>query len=321
MKYRFAKYYGDEWLTVPAAALQKMQSAGETDLKVLLASAEYLSRGPVEEEELFSLLSDSFEKDEIEKALAFWRGAEIVVFDGKKSAARKPAKKAEEEAKEAEKKAPVRIHAEEPPFYSSRELSDAAEKDPRFKDLVSFTEHKLGKVLNTSETAKLYTFLDYLKLPPEVVMLSVEDCVSRGKGSLRYISAQLEGFANEGIDTYEKAEAHFARRRAFDQYAAGVRKLFGIGDRSLAAKEKEAIDAWQKWGYGEDVLNLAFEKTVSSAKKPTVVYMHKVLEGWHENGWLTADDVKNGKAQFSPDKTYDVDDFFQAAVNKTLQKG
>ena len=321
MKVRFAKFYGDEWMPLPVAVIRKMQNAGETDLKVLLAAAEYLTAGPVEEEELFSLLGGAFERAEIEKALAFWRGADIVVPDGKKSAARKAPVRPAEPEEEKEVKKPARVDAEEPPFYSSVELADAAERNPRFKDLTAFAEEKLGKVLNTSEVAKLYSFLDYLKLPAEVIMLSIEDCASRGKGSLRYVAAQLNGFANEGICTYEAAEAHFARRAAFDQYAGTVRRLFGTGDRSFTAKEKEAIDLWQKWGYGEDVLELAFEKTVSSAKKPTVVYMHKVLESWHQNGWLTAEDVKNGKANGTPDKSYDIDDFFRAAVSNSMKEG
>ena len=98
-----------------------------------------------------------------------------------------------------------------------------------------------------------------------------------------------------------------------------MRTLFGFGDRALTAKEKAAIEAWQKWQFDSDMLTLAFEKTVGSAKHPTVAYMHKVLESWYQNGWMTPADVEKGKAADAPAKTYDLADFFQAALEKSLE--
>lgn len=314
MKIRFSRFHPDALLLLPAELVEQLPNAGETELKILLSAAVPLSKGAVDEEELTALLSETYERTEIAAALAFWRGTGVLSADKRKGEP-KPAPAKSEICEKAAK-----IDAEEAPFYSSYELAQAAEEKPAFKSLCSFAEEKLGKVLNTSELAKLYTFLDYLKLPAEVIMLSIEDCSSRGKNSLRYISKQLIDFADSGADTYEKAEAILAKRRRFDRYADQIRALFGLGERKLVPKEKEALENWQKWQFSEEMLTLAFEKTVASAKKPTISYMNKILENWHQNGWETPADVeKGGGSGGKAAKTYDVDDFFEAAVAKTMK--
>ena len=313
MTYRFEKYYGDEWIRLPAEVLRQLDRAGEKEIKILLALAGRLSLGPAGEEEIDALLAASYSQKEIGAALAFWRGAGILSA----SEGEAPALPVPQAPQSAEKR---RIDVEEPPLYSPDDLARAAE-DPSFKNLVKVAQDKLGKMLNNSEIARLYSFVDYLKLPAEVVMLSIQDCCSRGKNGLRYVSKQLQDFADNGIDTYEKADAELARRRRFDSYSSFVRNLFGFGERSFTAKERDAVNAWQNWGYGEDVLTLAYERTVSSAKKPSIAYMHKILDGWYRNGWLTPEDVQKGRAETEhPAKTYDLDDFFEAAVERTRRE-
>ncbi len=316
MSYRFEKFYGDEWIPIPADAVRQMDRAGETDLKILLAAAERLSRGPAEEEELIALLSADFTPEAVSSALAFWRGAGILANDRKK-AAKKAAPAPEKEPEEAPEKKPMLEH---PPYYAPDELARAKEEQPAFQELLKFTEDTYGAFLKRHETEKLYSFLDYYKLSKEAVMLIIGDLAGKDKKSLYYVEKVVKAFADNGFDTYEKADAELARRRRFDEYAKVVRGLFGFGERALTAKEKEAIDAWQKWGFAEDMLTAAYEKTVAAAKKPSVAYMHKILEDWHNNGWQTPADVEKGRIEADhPAKTYDLDDFFEAAVAKSMK--
>ena len=149
-------------------------------------------------------------------------------------------------------------------------------------------------------------------------MLVVEDAVSRDKKSMRYITKVLTSFQDEGIDSYEKAEAHFRRRAELTEYASYVRRLFGWGDRKLSRAEEEIIETWRDtYRYGQDMLDAAYEKTVASAKNPTVKYMHKILESWFAQGFVSPDDIAQGDGrEGKADKSYQLDDFFQKAVSK-----
>ncbi|MBQ3076064.1 MAG: DnaD domain protein, partial [Clostridia bacterium] len=186
MFYRFGKSYPDELVMLPGQFFEKTEHASETELRVMLSLAPHIARGGLEEEEALALLEESFAAEEVLAALAFWRGCGIFKTDGKRSV-KKPAPKVATE-KEEEKEPAVKkvIDADEAPFYSSADLAAAAQEQPDFKNLVSFAEGRLEKVMNTSELARLYSFLDYLKMPLDVVILVIEDCASRDKKSLRY---------------------------------------------------------------------------------------------------------------------------------------
>lgn len=319
MIYRFAAGAPDAFLLLPAAAADKAKDASEEELRVLLALAKLLSKKAMEEDELCAAM-DEFSREVLLSALAFWRGCGILKTQ--KGAAEKPAKQSEapkesDLKKEDTPQARVIIDADEAPFYSSKDLAEAAKKHPDFKNLVSFAEEKLEKVLGTSELARLYSFLDYLNMPMGVVMLVIQDACDRDKRSLRYVTKVLTSFQDEGIDTYEKAEAYFLQRKESAVYEKYVRSLFGLGDRKLTKTESEMIEKWRcSFGYGQEMLDAAYEKTAGSAKNPSIKYMHKILENWYLSGVKTpaeaqnASPAKNGKAA----KSYDLDDFFQAAV-------
>ena len=317
MIYRFGKTHPDSLLILPGEVLDVIENASETEIRFLLAIAPLLSGG-AEEEDLILAVGDLFEREEAVSALAFWRGCGVLKTDAKKkSPARKavriPAEKREEEIEEKEPKKTLDV--DEPPFYSSKDLAEAAETMPEFKNLVSFAEERLEKVMNTSELAKLYSFLDYLKLPLDVVMLVMEDCCSQGKKGLRYISKVLVTFADEEINTYEKAEAYFLSKKERQSYERYVRNLFGLGDRKLARGEAECIGTWkEKYGFGEEMLDAAYEKTVAAAKNPTIKYMHKILESWHASGIKTPDEIDSAPSGEKAPKSYDLDDFFEKAV-------
>ncbi len=325
MFYRFGKNYPDELVLLPLQLFEKVEHASETELRVLLHLAPHIAKGGLEEEEALVLLEESFSSEEVLAALAFWRGCGIFKTDGKRAmkkfALKAPITQSRPDQSEDEPAAKKIIDADEAPFYSSADLAAAAQSQPDFKNLVSFAEQRLEKVMNTSELARLYSFLDYLKMPLDMVILVIEDCAARDKKSLRYITKVLTSFQDEGIDTYDKAEAYFVARNERASYEGKVKALFGL-TRKLTKAEEECIALWRTtFDFSDEMLELAYEKTVNAAKNPTVKYMHKILENWHASGFTTPADVDGGGTPGAKaEKSYDVDDFFQSAVSKGRKK-
>lgn len=326
MFYRFGKNYPDQLVLLPAELFEKVDVASETELRVLLQLAPHIAKSGLEEEEALSLLEESFAAEEVLAALAFWRGCGIFKTESRRAVKKAPTKKAaplpEPEPDPENESAPKKsIDADEAPFYSSADLAEAAKAQPDFKNLVAFAEQRLEKVMNTSELARLYSFLDYLKMPLDVVILVIEDCASRDKKSLRYITKVLTSFQDEGIDSYDKAEAYFVSRNESQSYESIVKNMFGF-TRKLSKSEEECVALWRNdFGYGEEMLNAAYEKTVAAAKNPTIKYMHRILENWYASGFTTPADTESGATtRGKAEKSYDVDDFFQSAVSKGRKK-
>lgn len=85
-------------------------------------------------------------------------------------------------------------------------------------------------------------------------------------------------------------------------YIRMVMRVTGI-ERALTRPELACVDRWKADGISEDLLTLAYEKTVAKINKPHFVYMDKMLAGWQEKGLSTP---------------MEVDEYFKNPENRVL---
>ena len=76
-----------------------------------------------------------------------------------------------------------------------------------------------------------------------------------------------------------------------------------------------------------DLLTKAYEVTIDGCKgKFSYSYMAKVLDNWHLSGLKTLKDVENSLEQYNSKKqklslsSYDIDDFFEAALERSNEE-
>ena len=201
------------------------------------------------------------------------------------------------------------------PSYTSKELADAA-SDGKFTELLDFAQKSLGKAFNRNDIATVYSFVESLLLPYDVIMLGIEHCVTEGKSNLRYIEKLLIDFADHDVNTYERAEEYILARANYKSFEGKIRKTLGIGQRSLTSREKAIISTWQtEWCCTDELLEFAYEKTVEKTGKASMSYMNKILENWHTAGFKTRAEVEAGDVKpVSDTSSFDPDDFFKVAV-------
>ena len=58
--------------------------------------------------------------------------------------------------------------------------------------------------------------------------------------------------------------------------------------------QREYIAAWTDLGFGDDVLRLAYEKTVMKKQSMDWSYMNGILRGWHKKGLHTLQAIQAG---------------------------
>ena len=319
LRFRLRQKPGEKGIFLPESVLNSLATATEAELKLLMLLAkegrecEYLSESdllPVAE-------SAGIDKDTFNEAMAFFRGAGLVENEIETKPEVRKIKT--DEKQEEILPTPRRRHT---PSYSSAQLAGAAE-DREFLELVEFAARSLGKSFNTHDVSTLYSFVDTLCLPYDVIMLGIEHCVTEGKMSLRYVEKLLIDFADREINTYEKADNYIRARIAFKGFEGKIRTLLGLGQRSLTAKEKTMLTAWQNEFKTPDALiTLAYERTVEKTGKASMSYMNKILENWHEAGFKTVEDVEVGdkKSESANTSSFDPDEFFKTAISRTRDK-
>lgn len=311
--------YQNAVAVLPAAVADCVKNATKKDLCILLAlAAEPLCAVDLTAAARAVATRLSMQENEVENALAFWRGTGVLVLDEGDDAPQAPAAVAQK----AER--PARIVADRGvPSYSTEELTALLTRRRELTALIDDCQRTFGKIFNTAEVGIIAGLVDYLGLDGEYILLLLAHCVHMEKKSLRYMEKMALTLHDEGVTAIDELQERLRRIETMAATTGKIRALFGIASRALTTKEKGMIEKWVcTMCYGDDVLKKAYEITVDSIGKASIPYANTILERWHAEGYRTLEDVERAIAEYKRKKTangssFDVDDFFEAALKRT----
>lgn len=294
---------------LPEGILNSLAGAGENELKVILyICSVYPSRG-FEDSDIDEISKNlSLGRTEVESAVAFWRGTGVLQRTNAPVSS-KP-------------KENVPVQRAEEPLYPAAQVAEAIESVAGMKNLVEFTQRRMGKMFNPSQLSTLYSFYDSLGFDTEVIMLAVEYCCGIEKKTLSYIQKVLVSMSDAGITTYGSAEEYFKNQREKRTNEGKVRTLCGITLREFTPSEKKIISTWfDEWNTDFTLVEKAYEITVDRTSKPSLKYMNAILRDWHDKGVKSVSDIGVSDSRGAMEKSHDADDFFRAALAKSAENG
>ena len=190
------------------------------------------------------------------------------------------------------------------PEYSRAAITAAMEQELAFQGLCREMEGRLGRIFSDNDLKCLYTIYDYLALPPEVILLLTGWAVRRERrqknnpaASPRMPQIQKEAFRWKrlGVDTPERAEDYLRRQEQVDEREWEILSAVGVTDRRPAVeREREYIAAWVEMGLSDELIRLAYERTIYKKGAMNWPYINKILQSWHEAGYRTPAQVEAG---------------------------
>lgn len=234
----------------------------------------------------------NIQEQRVNEALEYWIGRGILIFT--------------ENIKEISK--PV-ILSKQPAVFSIKSSSQ------ELKYLLECMEATLARPITSAEHKSVVHILEFIKLPADVVLMAIQYCVSINKLSPRYLEKICATWADNGINSHELAEKYLNMLSTLKSKEHQVQKLFGIENRNLIETEQEFIRKWIiDYSFDLDVIQLAYEKTITAIGKLAFPYLNKILQSWHENGYKTVTDVISdggvNKSNHTANKktSYDIDE-------------
>ncbi|MBE6717755.1 MAG: DnaD domain protein [Ruminococcaceae bacterium] len=317
MNFEFTqKLNKDDLIFLPKTSLlNKIGSASEKELKILLYASAVASEKEIFDENDIQNIS-GLDLTEIIIALQFWRGAEVLCASGENYSTLNQPKKTEKV-----------LQKNDMPTYSGEEISKLFEKNTEIRLLIDECQNIAGKIFNPHEINKIVSLYDYLGLSCEYILSVYNYCKNKNKTTVHYIEKTALNLYNEGVDTDEKLLEYLKYKEQFDSIAGKIRRIFGIGSRSLTKKEEDIIKKWTEgFKFELDIIEYAYELTVNATNKPSLPYASKILENWFTKGIKTLDeakslefDYKNAKQSENQNKesSFDSDEFFEAALKKS----
>lgn len=187
------------------------------------------------------------------------------------------------------------------PVYTEEDVRQAMRSGTSdFPKLVGEAQRRLGRTLSTEELKTLLSFLDYLRLSPEVVGILLHYCVERSRRrgvrtpSMRMIEKEAYHWADENIDNLETASYYVQQQLRLHTRIQELRLQLQIDQRRLTMAEEQYLAAWIGMGFSNEVIHMAYERTCLNTGSLKWAYMNSILKSWHEKNLHTPQQIAQG---------------------------
>ena len=270
---------------VPAAVADRhLKFCSEAQLKVLLLALRQ-GQSPVDTAGIAGRLG--LTEAEVDDCLQYWQEARLFT-EGSAPQPEKAGPAPAEPPKKTVEEGVTTIRSRG--HLSPGEVNALLREDKRFAGLAAELEKARGSVLSPSEREILAYLCGSLELTPEYLLVAAAYCRDRGKKKMSYLEKMVAGWLEEGIDTYEKAEVHIRRLTRQEDDEGRIRRLFGLPERALTAREKACITRWcGEYMTPDALIKLAYDRAVEATGKVSFAYIDKVLAAWTAKGITTVE--------------------------------
>lgn len=288
-----------------------MREANGTFVKVYLYALNLAFEGKNVETSYIAKQLNLLESD-VMQALEYWKNAGILrERDGviEFGDGTQPAQAAGEPEKPAEKP------------YAMGAVAKAISEDSSLSDMMQFAQNILGKPISPQDAETLYWFYDKLGFSPEVVLMLLEYCVSKGKTNMKYIEKVAVTWSEMGIRELEQVNCFFEDEQKKSGYLYGLKKILGIKDRPLSQSEEQYLMKWRDvCGMSEEMVALAYEYCVMQTAKLSFPYMDKIIERWQKQGIKTVLQAEEDNRAFRAKNAGAPDSFGNGLDHEELER-
>jgi DnaD/phage-associated family protein len=316
MKYNFL--FGKSAFCLPGNALDYVTKASQSDLRVLMA----LGSGRFSDEKAIAQFL-GISHAAVLGSLEFWRGTGVLEASGEKLESFEQTELLPADEAGTRTKAPEAKRDD----YTSEEINRICRKTPSLTQLIDMCQTILEKTFTKTEISCIVYLSDHLRLEDEYILMLCQHCAGKGKdkSSLRYIEKMGIELHDRGITSVKELDIYLKDEAKKHETEYKIRKLFGIGERALAPKEKAFLAKWStEWCLPFEMIEKAYEIMVGAIEKPTFAYENGILEKWREAGCKTMEDVegllasqkKAPKKQETRETSFDLDEFFELAAKR-----
>lgn len=193
----------------------------------------------------------------------------------------------------------ISIHTETKPAtrksYSAKKIEQFTNNDD-IKYAMNIVEIYLDRPLKPMDLQLILYLYEELHFSAELIMYLYEYCVSKGKKSASYMEAVALTWAENGIDTEEKAKEATA---SYNDHFNTVNKAFGL-NRAPGQIERQYITKWvEVFGFSDEIIEEACNRTLLRTQKPDFKYTDRILETWFKKDVKSHTDISRLDEEFS----------------------
>ncbi len=213
---------------------------------------------------------------------------------------------------------------EGPMIYTAAEIAGRIKEDPAVNFLFDEAQRLYNRPLKQTENRMVLSLIDHYGLPAEVAALLLSYCVAINKATPSYIQTIAKSWADDGIITFEAANAEIKILENRNTIVEQLRRALDV-KTSFSQNQISLIKTWtEDWKFTLEMVLLAHEYTLNNTGNMSFPYTNKILENWKDEGIRTkeaAEQRSNDHRSKKPKKintesSLDVDDIDMQALSK-----
>ncbi len=318
------KYKGG---SLPEEFFESLKNADEEDLRVMLAAILLEEKDGVAEA-LTICEGLGISNDELSASVKYWKGAGLLGTPRKsspKTSAAEATKSEKNKFESAHKDG--KVEQTKIPTYTTEELTVLMKKRKITSDFIADASRIYGKIFNQHEVEIIARMIDYIGYDKECVLMLLSH-YAKEKKTLRYIEKVALALYDEGIFDAPSLQNKLCAMENARALEGQIRSMFGMNGRALTTKEKKFITSWtEKMGFDIEMIRLAYDITVDVTHEAAPAYANGILERWYADGIDTPEKVKAAAEKKNEErgqdisKSFDNDDFFEAALRRSYGEG
>ena len=166
------------------------------------------------------------------------------------------------------------------PVYTKDETAGIIDRNAELHKIINDDVPRLtGKAVTQNEAMILVSMYDYLHLSPESIVKLVDFCRTNGAVSFRVVERTAYTLFDSNIVAPEDIDNFIERKKQIDDITEKVKRLFGIGSRSLISSEKEIIEKWfTLYNCDYSMIEMAYERTIKNINEASLSYTDAILK-------------------------------------------
>lgn len=313
---------------VPCSVVDKnLKLAGSVQLKVLLWTLRHAGQ-PFQVQDVAGALG--IDPADVKDAMQYWQEAGLFSAEESSANALPPqpqiqnAPKPETSAANAAtpESAKTRRVLSRPQKPDTKFVAKRMEESTEISCLMQSAQQILGRLISGGESATLLMIHDEFGLPSDVIAMLLQYAASIGKANMRYIEKMAMNWADEEINTHEKAEEKLRRLAECRQAWRKVEQAIGMPHRVPSTKEEAFANTWvNEWNFGSDMIREAYDRAVDAIGKFSASYMNRILERWKKANISTVLEAEREKMERMAARTKGKNNTFSQELEEFERSG
>lgn len=180
------------------------------------------------------------------------------------------------------------------PDINSKSIDLLKELDnSSIKDMLQDIEKILGRPLSPKEMTTYLSWQKDFNFSPELILLLIEYCISKGKSDYRYIEKIAMAWNDNKITNIDEAQNYIKKHE--DKWI-NIRKILtylGIKSGEVMKPQEELLEKWlNTYNFSFEIIRKACDICFERLNRADFKYIDGILNSWYKDKIKTLEDIE-----------------------------